>query len=88
MLHANPLAEVLGEESRPRRELPGLESKPQRCKGLPVPGTLVVPPQPASLVYPSPACRTEHRGPGPCSRAGGATVIHKTIISCRNEDVE
>lgn len=32
MLHANPLAEVLGEESWPRRELPWLESKPQRLQ--------------------------------------------------------
>lgn len=64
MLHANPLAEVLGEESRPRRELPGLESKPQRCKGLPMPGVLAALPCPAVLAYPSRCAALSTVGPG------------------------
>lgn len=51
MLHTNLLAEVLGEESWPGHELPGLESKSQPCRGLPVPNMLLWWPHPAPLFH-------------------------------------
>jgi len=51
MLHTDLLAEVLREESWPGHELPGLESKSQPCRGLPVPNVLLQQPHPALLLH-------------------------------------